>query len=474
MAYFNESNPLGRHYLFRAELCNLSPDTLYYYYIFNKFHFGLTRYFNIPPNGTNWSPSFILFGDLGVESHIHTVLADEIRNGKYSAMFHVGDFAYDLESQGGKTGDDFMDIIEDYASYIAYMTAPGNHEINGGNFSHYRYRFSMPQTTWPMTVDKLWYSFNIGPIHFISYSTEAYFTAPQTQGTAQSAWLIKDLKEANLNRKTHPWIIAYGHRPMYCSNTDRDDCTKNNSIVRQHLENIFYIGGVDIIFEAHEHSYERLYPVFDNKVMSYNYTNPLAPIHIITGAAGNKYGSDPMNGPKGNWTAFRQSQGSLNSYGKFTVYNESHIFWQQIQNDSVLDSVWIVKDKHTTNNVSNEFKQKVIKKVMEQFPETTTHSDLSNFGPSAEDKADDAYLHLMVIALSVGGALALIFIMAYIVVRNHRKKGVTVKHWNDNVYVKKSFYRNIKNLENELMCDDLDVSDGSLATSKLLSEHSEI
>lgn len=261
---------------------------------------------------------------------------------------------------------------------------------------------------------------------------------------------------------------------MYCSNTDFDDCTKNNSVVREHLESIFYIGGVDIIFEAHEHSYERLYPVYDNKVMSYNYTNPLAPIHIITGAAGNKYNSDPMNGPKAKWTAFRQSEGSLNSYGKFTVYNESHLFWEQIQNGDILDSIWVVKEQHTTNNVSKEFKQKVIDKVMEQFPEMTTNSDLSNFGPSDDDLADDAYLHLIVIALSIGGALALIFIMAYIVIRNHRKKGVTVKHWNDNVYVKKSFYRNIKNLENELMCDDLDVSDGTLPTSKLLSEHSEI
>lgn len=502
VVYFNESNPLGRHYLYRAELYNLTPDTLYYYYISNSYHVGITRYFNIPPNGTNWSPSFILFGDLGIQSHIHTVLTNEIRNGKYSAIFHVGDFGYDLESNGGTVGDSFMDIIEDYASYIAYMTAPGNHEINGGNFSHYRYRFSMPQTKWPMTVNKLWYSFDIGPIHFISYSTEAYFTNPQTDGAAQSAWLIKDLKEANLNRKKRPWIVAYGHRPMYCSNTDFDDCTKNNSVVREHLESIFYIGGVDIIFEAHEHSYERLYPVYDNKVMSYNYTNPLAPIHIITGAAGNKYNSDPMNGPKVNqtttsspslnttanqtstpktsvnisakWTAFRQSEGSLNSYGKFTVYNESHLFWEQIQNGDILDSIWVVKEQHTTNNVSKEFKQKVIDKVMEQFPEMTTNSDLSNFGPSDDDLADDAYLHLIVIALSIGGALALIFIMAYIVIRNHRKKGVTVKHWNDNVYVKKSFYRNIKNLENELMCDDLDVSDGTLPTSKLLSEHSEI
>ena len=36
-------------------------------------------------------------------------------------------------------------------------------------FTHYRNRFSMPGMSWPMPVDKLWYSFNIGKAHFIRY-----------------------------------------------------------------------------------------------------------------------------------------------------------------------------------------------------------------------------------------------------------------------------------------------------------------
>ena len=32
---------------------------------------------------------------------------------------------------------------------------------------HYRHRFSMPGIPWPMPIDKLWYSFDIGPVHFI-------------------------------------------------------------------------------------------------------------------------------------------------------------------------------------------------------------------------------------------------------------------------------------------------------------------
>ena len=35
------------------------------------------------------------------------------------------------------------------------------------------------------------------------------------------------------NRAKRPWIITMGHHPMYCSNTDNDDCTKDESIVSQ-------------------------------------------------------------------------------------------------------------------------------------------------------------------------------------------------------------------------------------------------
>ncbi len=71
-----------------------------------------------------------------------------------------------------------------------------------------------------------------------------------------------------------------------------------------------YKGGVDLIFEAHEHrsvtiikpemcpalplicftcivcSYERLWPVYNLTVTAFDYVDPIAPVHIITGAAG--------------------------------------------------------------------------------------------------------------------------------------------------------------------------------------------
>ena len=52
------------------------------------------------------------------------------------------------------------------------------------------------------------------------------------------------------------------------------------------LEQVFYDNGVDIVIQGHEHSYERLWPVYNETVMAKNYSDPKAPVHIISGAAG--------------------------------------------------------------------------------------------------------------------------------------------------------------------------------------------
>jgi len=62
---------------------------------------------------------------------------------------------------------------------------------------------------------------------------------------------------------------------------------------------VFYKYGVDIILEAHEHSYERLWPVYNEVVTAKDYINPKAPIHLISGTAGCSEGVDPTLGPRG-------------------------------------------------------------------------------------------------------------------------------------------------------------------------------
>ncbi|KPP58412.1 hypothetical protein Z043_123764, partial [Scleropages formosus] len=179
------------------------------------------------------------------------------------------------------------------------------------NFSNYRNRFSMPGDT-----EGLWYSWNVGPAHLISFSTEVYFYTDYGLDliVKQYEWLKKDLE------------------------------------VRKGLENLFYLNGVDLELWAHEHTYERLWPVYG--FMVYNgsreepYVNPKAPVHIITGSAGCREKHDGFIPDPRDWSAFRNSD---YGYTRMQVFNSTHLYLEQVsddQNGKVIDSMWLVKEQH--------------------------------------------------------------------------------------------------------------------------------
>ena len=58
---------------------------------------------------------------------------------------------------------------------------------------------------------------------------------------------------------------------------------------------MFHAQGVDLIIEAHEHSYERNWPMYDYDVIQTNYVDPRGSVHVISGAAGNKEGIERMS-----------------------------------------------------------------------------------------------------------------------------------------------------------------------------------
>ena len=225
------------------------------------------------------------------------------------------------------------------------------------------------------SMNNHFYSFDVGPVHFISFSTEFYFFVNYgwNQIAVQYGWLKQDLEEATKpeNRAKRPWIIAMGHRPMYCSTNNDFECNQNESIPRKGLpvihayglEDLFYAYGVDIEIFAHEHNYERLWPVYDTKVfngsLEYPYKNPDAPIHITTGSAGNQERIDPFRKDPLPWSAFRIAD---YGYTRMQVVNGTHINFEQVSDDqdgTVVDKFTVQKDKHGPYSRSEEVKRKL-------------------------------------------------------------------------------------------------------------------
>ncbi|XP_063167808.1 acid phosphatase type 7 [Candoia aspera] len=354
---FVDGGSLGRAmFIHRVTLRGLVPGQRYTYRCGSRWGWSRPYGFRALLSGSSWSPRFALFGDLGLEnSQSLPRLYWETQWGWYDAVLHLGDFAYDLDSDNALVGDAFMRKIEAVAAFVPYMTCPGNHEEKY-NFSNYRSRFSMPGD-----AESLWYSWDVGPAHLIAFSTEVYFYLEYGEQLVakQFQWLERDLQEANqpVRRGERPWIITMGHRPMYCSNNDRDDCTQFESTVRKGLkpdryglEDLFYKYGVDLELWAHEHSYERLWPVYDYKVYNGSttapYTNPSVPVHITTGSAGCSERLDPFVPDPREWSAVRIED---YGYARMQIVNKTHLWLEQVsddQNGKVVDKIWLIKDRH--------------------------------------------------------------------------------------------------------------------------------
>ncbi|PSN47682.1 hypothetical protein C0J52_18687 [Blattella germanica] len=291
-------NNTREEYIHRVVLPNLTPGSKYVYHCGSKKGWSSMFWFmTTPEDESTWSPQLAIFGDLGAaNAQSLPYLQEEVQRGKYDAVLHVGDFAYDMNSKLGRVGEQFMKQIQPIAAYLPYMTCPGNHEEAG---------------------------FNMGPVHFISISTEVYYFTEYGLKLLikQYEWLVQDLEEASSpkNRTIRPWIVIYGHRPMYCSNDDHDDCTDFQTYTRIGLpflhwfgmEKLLYKYGVDLAIWAHEHSYERLWPLYDYKVYngSYEdpYRNPKATVHLISGSARHYFETFRKSGGCGSnlgWSRF--------------------------------------------------------------------------------------------------------------------------------------------------------------------------
>lgn len=354
-------------YLYRGILTGLEPGSRYYYQVGSPKNYCSLRESNqwfdpVPSRSTDFRPLHLaIYGDYGVvNDQSQQLLEDKVTGGEVDMILHAGDIAYNLHYHDGGRGDDFMNQIQTLATRVPYMVAPGNHE-EYQNFSHYKKRFAMPSNE-SGSGTNLYSSFNVGQVHVVSISTELYFYPNYYNNTLllqQFEWLRDDLTKANRERHLRPWILVFGHRPIYCT-LDRDDeegiCTLDTSKVRDGvtytfgnprvapLEPLFYEQGVDFYFAGHMHSYERMWPVYRQQVLQTDYHNPLAPIYLIGGAPGCQEKLDRFDWTPYPWSAFRSD---AYGFGIMTVYNETDIQWQQFhaENGTVLDEIWVHQDR---------------------------------------------------------------------------------------------------------------------------------
>jgi len=372
-------------YIHNCVIDGLEPLKRYYYMVGDPTTnvWSEERSFRMIGQG-NEKMRVAVYGDLGLVNSISMkYLADEVKKETIDLVLHVGDFAYDLDDNQGMTGDMFMNEMQDITAQSLYMGCVGNHE-GAHNFSHFLHRFS----NWNYINDpkggddkNLYFSWDMmsggAKVHFLAIDSELYYQyakepqPPMERVAAQWHWLRDDLERATKSGD-YAFIIAYAHRPMYCSNVDdMPDCSTDAGTLRKGfdhrygIETLMHDFNVDLFIAAHEHSYERTWPVYNGTIDKSQeahpnlYHNPKYTTHIVSGSGGCQeyfdYYDDVFYGP---WSVVRSS---TYGYGHLTIHNETHLHWEQLLDEGHggTDELWIVKDK--------EFKQQQRQQMMKRM-----------------------------------------------------------------------------------------------------------
>ena len=218
-----------------------------------------------------------------------------------------------------------IDVIQDYKFDIPYMSSSGNHEP------------SSPYCQYLMgDVDYAggdykgsYYSFDYNFAHFVVLNTN-------TIDDTQINWLKSDLDQAS-NAK---WKIVMMHISPY-STGDHSNKTENQTIV-QKLTPIFSQKHVDLVLQAHDHTYAKTLPykwdaagyteTWENsEVVNFNVeteevdertydVNPNGTYYVTTGAAGHRNGASESDGiwaevvnDNGTWKGLRSDKTFLSN-----------------------------------------------------------------------------------------------------------------------------------------------------------------
>jgi hypothetical protein len=251
-----------------GHLTDLQPGTTYHYRVRHDGGASEDATFRTAPDGA--APfTFTAFGDQGVSAGAQSVTA---RVAAVAPAFHIhaGDICYannrglgqpaELNVPDNNVWDVWLSQMTTVATSAPWMTAVGNHEMEGGygpqGYDGYLARFSLPGGG-PVSVV---YAFRYGNVAVLSLDANdvSYEIAANTgySGGAQDAWLRSTLQSLRSDPGID-FIVAQFHHCSYCTNAVH----ASDGGPRDHWQAAFDEFAVDVVVNGHNHSYERTHPL---------------------------------------------------------------------------------------------------------------------------------------------------------------------------------------------------------------------
>ena len=231
-------------------LDQLEPDTEYEYYVdADTIEFGRvkspTAAFRTPAEeGT--SVTFAVYGDTRTHPDQHRRVASAIAE-SFGDMADFCLHAGDLVEDGlvfDSWAKEFFGPAEELLARMPLYPVLGNHERNSEYFYDF---FSLPG-------NERWYGFERGPAKFIFLDSYGGLKPDSDQ----YKWLVDELENCS-----SAWKVITIHTPFFSSGphgklgTDGEPAEVEIADLRSHILPLVEKHGVDVVFQGHDHLYER-------------------------------------------------------------------------------------------------------------------------------------------------------------------------------------------------------------------------
>ena len=258
-------------------LSGLEADSTYYYRVAEVDGSAVVGRFRTAPEGDDSSFTFAVIGDSGNGRKNQLAVAGLLERSKPDLILHTGDVVY----PGGEDRHYDRRFFTPYRRLlkeVPLFPTLGNHDVEKGDGAAYLKNFHLPRNN-PQNAER-YYSFDWGNAHFVALNSELYHDDDSGSPKEQKAWLERDLRETR-----RPWKIVFFHRPIYSSSNHGSD-----EEIREDLEPIFIRHKVNMVFNGHDHNYERTVPIG-------------GVIYVVSGGGGKRL----YRAGRSKWTAFSKS-----------------------------------------------------------------------------------------------------------------------------------------------------------------------
>jgi PKD repeat protein len=207
----------------------------------------------------------LFFGDSGKGNAIQMAVARRIAAQDVDLVMHTGDLVYSSGQEKYYNSRFFLPYAE-ILRHAPFFPTPGNHDLVTLSGKAYFDNFYLPLGYNGENT----YSFDWGDAHFVSVNSNGL-------SQAVADWVAADLAASGKR-----WKIVYFHHAVYSCGYHG-----SNGTVRSLLVPVFEARGVDVVFEGHDHDYQRTYPMLADTPQPQagdpDYVNPAGPIYIVTG-----------------------------------------------------------------------------------------------------------------------------------------------------------------------------------------------